>query len=365
MNWSTADFSHMRRAVRLAQKGLYGTHPNPRVGCVLVKNGRIIAEGWHQFAGGPHAEINALQAAGEDANDADCYVTLEPCSHTGRTPPCAEALIRAKIKRVVAAMEDPNPAVAGRGLERLSREGVVVETGLLESLAMDLNPGFIKRMHQHLPYVRCKLAMSLDGRTAMADGESKWISGVPARWDAQRLRAQSSAIMTGIGTVLADDPRLTVRDVDTGGRQPLRIVIDPELKFPVSARMLKEEGRTLVFSRLDNPSVKSKLTRAGAEIVVLSDEGFLKSVLRYLADTEAVNEVLLESGSRLAGSMLTWGLVDELIIYQAPLLMGDTASGLFHLPDVRTMQDAVKLELIETRYVGKDLRLKWKVKNGK
>lgn len=355
----------MRRAFRLARKGVYGTHPNPRVGCVLVKDGRIIAEGWHEYAGGPHAEINALLAADGDAKDAECFVTLEPCSHRGRTPPCVDALIEAEIKRVVAAMEDPNPAVAGRGLERLRREGITVETGLLENLAMELNPGFMKRMHQQLPYVRCKLAMSLDGRTAMDDGESKWISGTPARKDAQILRAQSSAIMTGIGTVLADDPRLTVRDVDTGGRQPLRIVIDPELKFPPSSRMLNEDGRTLVFTRLDNREVKSKLTNAGAEIVVVSEDNFLLSVLHYLAVSEAVNEILLESGSTLAGSMLSLGLLDELIIYQAPMLMGDAARGLFHLPDIKTMKDALKLEIIETRVVGKDLRLRLKVKNKK
>ena len=363
MNWSIDDYSHMRRAIRLARKGLYGAHPNPRVGCVLVKDGRIIGEGWHEYAGGPHAEVNALQAAGGSANDADCYVTLEPCSHTGRTPPCAEALITAKVGRVVAAMEDPNPAVAGRGLERLRIEGITVESGLLERQAMDLNPGFIKRMHEQLPYVRCKLAMSLDGRTAMADGESKWISGVPARKDAQQLRAQSSAIMTGIGTVLADDPRLTVRDLDTGGRQPLRIVIDPELKLPPSARMLREEGRTLVFSRVDNEAGRMKLTKAGAEILVLEEEDFLPSVLRYLAGEEAVNEILLESGSKLAGSMLALGLIDELIIYQAPLLMGDAARGLFHLPELKTMADAIQLELIETRQIGKDLRIKLKVKS--
>lgn len=363
MNWSIDDYSHMRRAIRLARNGLYGTHPNPRVGCVLVKGGRIIGEGWHDYAGGPHAETNALQAAGEDAIDADCYVTLEPCSHAGRTPPCAEALIVAKIKRVVAAMQDPNPAVAGRGLDELRRNGIAVEIGLLESQAMDLNPGFIKRMHEQLPYVRCKLAMSLDGRTAMADGESKWISGEQARKDAQRLRAQSSAIMTGAGTVLADDPRLTVRDLNTGGRHPLRIVIDPELKFPASARMLKEDGRTLVFTTLDNSVSKSKLVQAGAEIVVFSDGDFLRSVLSYLAESEEVNEILLESGSTLAGSMLIQGLLDELIIYQAPLLMGDGARGLFHLPELKTMADTIKLELIETRQVGKDMRIKLKVKS--
>jgi diaminohydroxyphosphoribosylaminopyrimidine deaminase/5-amino-6-(5-phosphoribosylamino)uracil reductase len=363
VNWTIDDYTHMSRAVRLARTGWYTTHPNPRVGCVLVRDGRLIGAGWHEYAGGPHAEVNALTAAGEEARGADCYVTLEPCSHTGRTPPCADALIGAGIRRLITAMPDPNPAVAGRGLERLRRAGVVVETGLLESRAVDLNPGFIKRMTEQLPYVRCKLAMSLDGRTAMAGGESAWISGVPSRMDVQRLRAQSAAIMTGIGTVLADDPRLTVRDIDTGGRQPLRVVIDPQLKFPNSARMLKEAGRTLIFTQAHNKEIAGQLTRAGAEIIVLPADGFLSAVHHYLALTEEINEVLLESGARLAGSMLNLGLLDEVIVYQAPLLMGDGARGLFHLPDIKAMSHAVKIEITDTRKIGKDQRITFKVQH--
>lgn len=363
MNWSIEDYSHMSRALRLARRGLYTTHPNPRVGCVLVRDGRVIGEGWHDYAGGPHAEVNAITTAGEEAGGTDCYVTLEPCSHTGRTPPCAEALLAAGVKRIISAMPDPNPVVAGRGLERLRRDGVVVETGLLESLARNLNPGYIKRMENQRPYVRCKLAMSLDGRTAMTDGESQWISGTPSRTDVQRLRAQSSAIMTGIGTVLADDPRLTVRDMDTGGRQPLRVVIDPNLKFPATARMLKEEGRTLIFTHGGNKLVQERLSFAGAEIIVLPEDGFLAAVQRYLALTEEVNEVLLESGARLAGAMLQQTLVDEIIVYQAPLLMGDGARGLFHLPAIASMADVIKLEITDIRHIGEDMRIKLKVKS--
>jgi len=330
---------------------------------VLVRDGRVIGEGWHEYTGGPHAEVNAMTAAGGEVGGADCYVTLEPCSHTGRTPPCAQALVAAGIKRIISAMPDPNPVVAGRGLERLRREGVVVETGLLESPARDLNPGFIRRMEKQRPYVRCKLAMSLDGRTAMADGESQWISGASSRMDVQRLRAQSSAIMTGIGTVLADDPRLTVRDLNTGGSQPLRVVIDPGLKFPVSARMLKEDGRTLIFTHGENTAAWKLLTTAGAEIIVLPADGFLAAVQRYLALNEEVNEVLLECGARLAGVMLQQGLLDEIIIYQAPLLMGDGARGLFHLPAIASMADVIKLEITDTRNIGKDMRYKLKVKS--
>lgn len=366
VNWSSQDYSHMSRALRLARRGWYTTHPNPRVGCVLVRDGRVLGEGWHQCAGAPHAEVNALEAAGGEVKGAECYVTLEPCAHTGRTPPCAEALINAGINRIIAAMPDPNPAVAGRGLALMRESGIVVETGLLESEAMGLNPGFIKRMTLQRPFVRCKLAMSLDGRTAMADGNSRWISGAHARRDVQRLRAQSAAIMTGIGTVLADDPRLTVRDEDTGGRQPLRAVIDPGLRFPDSARMLREAGRTLIFTHREDGPLIERLTAAGAEVLVFPEgDGFLAAVDHHLAVREQVNEVLLESGARLAGSMLHQGLLDEIIIYQAPLLMGDAAKGLFHLPDIRTMEDAVRVELVEIRQIGKDLRLKLKVKSEK
>ena len=360
MNWSGQDYSHMARALQLARRGLYTTRPNPRVGCVLVRDGRIIGEGWHEYAGAPHAEVNAMAAAGGEVKGADCYVTLEPCAHSGRTPPCAEALVKAQVSRVIAAMADPNPQVAGNGLGLLRNAGIAVECGLQESAARDLNPGFIQRMTLQRPYIRCKLAMSLDGRTAMADGASRWISGDPSRHDVQRLRARSCAIITGIGTVLADDPRLTVRDMDTGASQPLRVVIDPGLKFPLSARMLQEPGRTLIFTQThESPG---RLADAGAQVIVLPPEGFLEAVLRYLAVTEQINEVLLECGARLAGAMLNQGLVDEVVLYQAPLLMGDDAKGLFHLPHITSMGDALRVEITEIRNIGKDLRLTLKVK---
>lgn len=355
----------MARALHLAGRGLYTTHPNPRVGCVLVKNDRIVAEGWHEFAGGAHAEVNALNNARDDASGAACYLTLEPCSHTGRTPPCADALIQAGIKKVTAAMLDPNPEVSGKGILRLEQAGVETAVGLMSEQAQYINRGYVMRRTLGRPFIRCKLAMSLDGRTAMADGESIWISGPEARADVQRFRAQSSAIMTGIGTVLADDPGLDVRDIGLE-RHPVRVVIDPELKFPESARMLGLPGGTIIFTAGPERESQMKLEQAGAEIVLIDDnkETFLNKVLAYLAVTEEINEVLLESGPTLAGSMLSEGLIDEIILYQAPVLMGDGARGLFHLPEIRSMEDKIVLELVESRRVGIDFRFTFNTKPG-
>ena len=349
----------MARALRLARRGMAGTTPNPRVGCVLVKDGAIIGEGWHEFAGGPHAEVNALSRAVTAAAGCDCYVTLEPCSHSGKTPPCTEALIGAAVSRVIAAMPDPNPRVSGRGFARLQEAGIRVESGLLETDSRALNPGFIKRMTRQLPYVRCKLAMSLDGRTALDNGESKWITGTPAREDVQRLRSQSCAVMTGSGTVLADDPRLDLRGAGSNGRQPLRVVLDRRLRFPETARMLRQSGRTLVFTLNPDPGCKETLTAAGAQVIVMQTEAenFSGEVLRWLAREEQVNEILLEAGAVLSGGMLRSDLIDELIVYQAPLLLGNAARGLFDLPPLKNMKDKIGLELLDLRQLGRDLRL--------
>ncbi|MEO6696583.1 MAG: bifunctional diaminohydroxyphosphoribosylaminopyrimidine deaminase/5-amino-6-(5-phosphoribosylamino)uracil reductase RibD, partial [Gammaproteobacteria bacterium] len=317
-----ADYEYMARALQLATRGLYTTHPNPRVGCVLVRDGTIIGEGWHERAGEPHAELHALQQAAEGARGATAYVTLEPCCHHGRTPPCSEALIKAGVARVVVAMTDPNPKVAGQGLEQLKRAGIPVETGVLQSEAEKLNPGFIMRMQNRRPYVRCKLAMTLDGRTATAAGESKWITGEAARADVQRLRAQSSAIMTGINTVLADDPRFTVRldELEPSVvRQPLRVIVDSKLRMPSNARMLSERGQTLVLTCVQDEIRKVPLLKAGAEVVSLADaqgKVDLGAALLLLAERYyEVNEVLLEAGPVLSGAMLEQGLIDELVIY--------------------------------------------------
>ncbi len=359
------DQHYMAQAIRLAARGIYSTHPNPNVGCVIVNEGVVVGEGWHRQAGGPHAEAFALQQAGERARTATVYVTLEPCSHHGRTPPCSDALVAAGVSRVVVAMQDPNPRVAGRGLRGLTEAGIAVQVGLLESQARALNPGFISRMQRRRPWVRVKLAASLDGRTAMASGESKWISGAAARQDVQRLRARSSAILTGIGTVLADDPALNVR-LDAQQlygvaplRQPLRVVLDPDLTMSAQAQMLSLPGQTLIFTSVSDPRRYSGLQRSGAEIAPVagaSGQLDLAAVLERLAERE-INEVLLECGPTLAGAFLQSGLVDELIVYLAPHLMGDSARGLFKLPGLERMQDRVALEWLDVRQVGSELRI--------
>ncbi len=349
----------MARALALAERGLYTTHPNPRVGCVLVLNGTVVGEGWHQCAGEPHAETHALRTAGPQAAGATAYVTLEPCCHHGRTPPCTDALIKAGIQRVIAAMPDPNPLVSGRGFAALTAAGIEVTRGLLEKQAAALNASFIQRMRTGRPYVRCKLAMSLDGRTALADGESQWITGEAARADVQRLRAQSAAIMTGIGTVLADDPALTVRRHDLGRPdQPLRVVLDSALRLPPNARVLSEPGHLLVLTCRDDAAHSAVLAAKGAEVMVLpaAEHGVdLVAVMNELG-RRGINEVLVEAGARLNGALLQAGLIDEMVIYIAPHLMGDAALGLFHV-HIGTMAARIALDIVEWRAVGTDFRL--------
>ncbi|MCB1776202.1 MAG: bifunctional diaminohydroxyphosphoribosylaminopyrimidine deaminase/5-amino-6-(5-phosphoribosylamino)uracil reductase RibD [Candidatus Competibacteraceae bacterium] len=348
----------MARALMLARRGLYGADPNPRVGCVLVRSGRIIGEGWHERAGEPHAEVNALERAGDRARGATAYITLEPCCHQGRTPPCTGALLNAGITRMVAAMPDPNPQVAGRGLAQLQAAGIQVECGLLETEAQALNPGFIQRMTQGLPFIRVKLAMSLDGRTALASGESQWLTGEAARQDVQRLRARSSAILTGIGTVLADDPALNVR-LPEASRQPLRIILDTELRTPPTAQTLRLPGSVLIFSGVADPVAQAPLQAAGAEIRVTPRGEWaldLSVVMAELARREC-NEIHVECGPTLAGALLQAELVDELVIYLAPVLLGNKARGLFQLPELTRMSQRAKLEILEMRAVGKDWRI--------
>ena len=356
---SDADLEYMARALVLARRGLFSTAPNPRVGCVLVRDGDMVGAGWHRYTGGPHAEVLALEEAGDSARGADCYVTLEPCCHTGKTPPCTRALVDAGVKRVIAAMTDPDPRVGGRGLQALEEAGIRTRVGVLEAAARNVNPGFVKRMTRGLPYVRCKLAMSLDGRTAMADGGSRWITGEEARHDVQRLRARSCAVVTGSGTVIADDPRLTVRDIDTGGRLPHRVVLDRRLRTPPGARLLAEPGRTLIMTLSNDRKLRAALEAAGAKVVVFGDEpgGFLHGCLRYLAGEEQANEVLVEAGATLCGAMVAEALVDELILYQAPVLLGDRTRGLLELKGIERIDEGLRLELAEVRQVGADLRL--------
>jgi diaminohydroxyphosphoribosylaminopyrimidine deaminase/5-amino-6-(5-phosphoribosylamino)uracil reductase len=327
---------------------------------VLVRDGEIVGEGWHERAGEAHAEVYALRAAGEQAKGATAYVTLEPCCHHGRTPPCSQALIDAGVTRVVAAMQDPNPEVAGKGLAQLQQAGIDTESGLMQAEAEALNPGFCQRMRTGRPYVRCKLAMSLDGRTAMASGESKWISGEASRRQVHRLRARSSAIMTGIGTVLADDPSLDVRLGEappaSGWLQPLRIVLDPNLSMPTNSRMLRLTGRTLIVTATEDSERQAELESAGAAVIHLPAPGGridLPELMIYLGN-EGINEVLLETGATLSGAMLQSGLIDELVIYMAPHLMGNDARGLFDLPGINQMQERIDLTITDVRAVGQD-----------
>ena len=328
---------------------------------MIVNKDEIVGEGWHQKAGGPHAEIHALKQAGDRALGATAYVTLEPCSHHGRTPPCSEALIKAGVSRVVIAMQDPNPLVAGKGMKQLIAAGIQVESGVLQQQAEMLNPGFIKRMSKGLPYVRVKLAMSLDGRTAMSSGESKWITGEQARHDVQRLRARSSAILTGSGTVLADDPSMNVRlsasdlGISDEPDQPLRVVIDNHLSCPQDAKLFCLRGESLVFTA----SADSLWQKDHVEIIRLTahrDRIDLTEAMQYLAGRE-INEVHVEAGSRLCGALLAAELVDEIIIYMAPHIMGDGAKGLFHLPELSEMSQRVDLEIKDIRPIGKDWRI--------
>ena len=357
------DREHMARAIALAERGLYTTDPNPRVGCVVVRDGRVVGEGWHRMAGEPHAEVNALRAAGDAALGATAYVTLEPCRHQGRTGPCSRALIEAGITRVVVGMLDPNPEVRGGGLAELETAGIAVESGVLETQARALNPGFVARMTRGRPFVRCKLAMSLDGRTAMASGESRWITGPPARADVHRWRARSAAVVTGVGTVLADDPAMTARPEEFGESHAvlpaLKVVLDSSLRMPPGAKVLSPPGSTLVVFAHPQPDRMAALEAAGAdlEVVAAAEHGVdLAAAMQRLAARE-INEVLLECGPTLAGACLAAGLVDEILLYVAPVLMGDAARGLFHLPAVRAMADRHRLDIVDIRQIGDDWRV--------
>ncbi|EZQ13912.1 diaminohydroxyphosphoribosylaminopyrimidine deaminase [Halopseudomonas bauzanensis] len=357
----------MARAIQLAARGLYTTEPNPRVGCVLARDGEIVGEGWHVRAGEGHAEVNALAQAGERARGATAYVTLEPCSHFGKTPPCANALIDAGVSRVVAAMQDPNPQVAGQGLARLRAAGIEVDCGLLESEARDLNPGFIKRMQQGLPWVRLKLAMSLDGRTAMASGESQWITGPQARADVQRLRARSGAVISGADSVLLDDSALTVRAAELGldadlataaaASQPLRVLIDGRLRVPLQQRLFREAGPVLVVCA-DTQQREAEYRHHGAELLALPGEQGRVDLggLLYELGRRGCNEVLVESGADLAGAFWRAALVDELIVYMAPRLLGSRARPLLDLPFDR-MAEAMDLDVTDMRVIGRDWRI--------
>lgn len=390
----------MSRALELAARGLDTTHPNPRVGCVIVQGDRIVGEGWHEWAGEAHAEIAALRAAGAAAAGGTAYVTLEPCSHHGRTPPCADALIQARLSRVVFAMRDPDPRVSGRGAERLRRAGVRVECGLMEREAAELNAGYVLRLTAGRPWVRVKLALSLDGRTALASGASRWITGEEARRDVQRWRARSSAVMTGIGTVLTDDPRLDVRigaasegpSKTARVRQPVRVVLDGGLRTPPSARLFDGGGEVWIFTASADPDRRSALVARGARVerVDQTDQTDqadqadqprrvekaerieqterieraggdarldLRRVLAQLAEAH-INELHVEAGPTLAGALIREGLADELLLYVAPILLGPQARPLVELPTLADLPGAPRFDIVELHRIGADLRIR-------
>ncbi|MGI8560325.1 MAG: bifunctional diaminohydroxyphosphoribosylaminopyrimidine deaminase/5-amino-6-(5-phosphoribosylamino)uracil reductase RibD [Luteimonas sp.] len=369
MSFSATDHVHMARALRLAERGAYTTRPNPMVGCVVAHDDEVVGEGWHQRQGGPHAEVFALQAAGKRAEGATAYVTLEPCAHTGSTGPCTDALIEAGVVRVVAAMRDPFPEVDGKGFEQLRAAGIAVEHGLMETQARTLNRAWLSRIERGRPWVRVKLAMSLDGRTALANGDSKWISGEASRADAMRWRARSGALLTGSGTVLADDPQLTVRfetlfrererGWDEGAAiefvPPLRVVLDPGLATVARGRVRGGDAPTLYLHAAD---AKPPRGFSADHAVVPSRNGALDlhAVLGLLAERQ-VNEVQVETGATLSGALLQAGLVDELLLYVAPVLLGDDARPLFQGLGIGEMEQRLQLRLVETRHLGDDLRL--------
>lgn len=355
--FSADDHRYMARALELAQRGLYTTTPNPRVGCVVVRDGTIVGEGWHEKAGAPHAEVNALSAAGARARGATAYVTLEPCAHHGRTPPCVDALIAAGVGRVAAAMQDPNPLVAGKGLAALREKGVEVVAGLLEAEARDLNTGFVSRMTRGRPWVRMKIAASLDGKTALNNGKSQWITGEAARRDGHHWRARACAILTGIGTVKDDDPQLTVREVATT-RQPLRVIVDSRLEISPAARVLAGGNVLVACAREDRERMRA-LEEKGAQVVVIpnrSGKVELPDLFGELARRE-VNEVHVEAGWKLNGSLLGEGLVDEIVLYLAPSLVGDAAQGMFNLPELTELSGRRDLKVHDLRMIGDDIRV--------
>jgi diaminohydroxyphosphoribosylaminopyrimidine deaminase/5-amino-6-(5-phosphoribosylamino)uracil reductase len=367
-SFSLEDHRFMQRAISLAKRGHFTTSPNPRVGCVLVKNGEVIGEGFHQKAGQGHAEVHALKQAGVEAKDATAYVTLEPCSHYGLTPPCAEALIKAKVSHVIAAMVDPNPKVSGRGLAMLEAAGITTQFGLLAQDASALNPGFIHLMTTKMPFVRCKLAASLDGKTAMASGESQWITASEARTDVQRLRAQSCGVICGADSVIFDNAKMNVRWDSLGAlknsyveediRQPVRIVIDGRNRLTPELAIFQQPSKILIIRHtIENTHVWPHFVeQVQIKKAIGSERVDLHALLTYLAK-QGLNDVLIESGAQLAGAFIEQGLVDELVLYQAAKLMGNDGKGLVNMPSIVKLSEAKTLDITDVRLIGKDIRL--------
>ena len=360
MQYTAEDHVFMSRALQLTERGRDTATPNPNVACVIVKGGRIIGEGWHERAGEPHAEVRALQAASESVEGATVYVTLEPCAHQGRTPPCADTLVKAKVGRVVAALEDPNPLVHGRGATVLRDAGIRVDVGLMSAQAEDAHRGFLHRMRFKRPWMRIKSAASLDGRIALANGESQWITGEAARRDVHALRARSCAMLTGIGTVLRDDPELTVRHVPCS-RQPRRVLIDSRLDIPPTAKILQGVA-PIVFTVSQDRAKRERLLALGAEVLDAPEDRSkpgktdLAAIARILGE-HGFNEVTVETGAKLSGSLLAAGVIDEIVLYIAPMILGDSAQGLFAIPELKSLDAALRPTIVDVRQVGADIRI--------
>ena len=355
--FTAADNDYMATALSLAKQGMYTAHPNPRVGCVIVRNDQIVGQGWHQITGGPHAEVAALEEAGDNARNATAYVTLEPCAHQGNTGPCCDALVAAGLSRVVIAVEDPFSEVAGQGKSKIEAAGIDVSVGLLESEARSLNSGYFSRIQRERPFVRLKVATSIDGATAMSDGESKWITGDSARQDVQKLRASSGGVMTGIGTVISDNPKLTVRDASITTRQPIRALLDSQLRASTKAHIFEESAATLVFCVNDERRESYENSHAKVHKVAATDKRpDLPMVLKILAE-EGINDLLVEAGSVLSGNLIENNLIDELVIYQAPHIMGSNTKPMFLTPQWKSLQDRLSLDIQDIRKIGADYRI--------
>jgi diaminohydroxyphosphoribosylaminopyrimidine deaminase / 5-amino-6-(5-phosphoribosylamino)uracil reductase len=363
LTWTAQDYLFMSRAIQIARRGRFTCEPNPRVGCVISKGEQLIAEGWHQVTGEAHAEINALNQC-DDASGSTVYLTLEPCSHIGRTPPCIEALIKAEVEEVNIAMLDPNPLVSGAGIKQLKNAGITVRQGLLEAEAIKLNPGFIKRMTSGLPYVYCKMAMSLDGRTALANGESQWISSEQSRRDVHRLRAGSSAVLTTVDTVIKDNASLNARNLEFDFKQPIRVIIDRELKVSLQAKIFSIAGKVIIYTEVDDQALIGEIESSDVEVVsIAKSDNWLIDVFTNLAKEVEVNEVMVEAGSTLFGALIEAGLIDEFIVYMAPSILGNDAQPLLRIHKLEELSESIKMKLVDVRQFGQDLRLTYNLNN--
>ena len=359
--WTAKDYQFMSQAIQLAKYGQYTCDPNPIVGCVIIQNDSVVSEGWHAMFGEAHAEINALNAC-EDSTDSTVYVTLEPCSYHGRTPPCIDALVDAKPKKIIISMVDPNPKVSGNGIRELKKSGIEIKQGLLETQARKLNNGFIKRMTLGLPYIRCKMAQSLDGATALANGNSQWITSLKARRDVHYLRAASSAILTSVETIVRDNPMLNPRNLEFDFKEPIRVIVDRNLRIPEKSRIFEHKSKIIIYTQIESDNHK-KFRNHDLDIVCIQkSDTWLNDVCKNMAKEYEINEVLIESGATFSGAMIDAGLVDELVIYMTPKLFGHESLPLFKLKKNNAIEDTLECEYSDIRKIGKDLRLTLKLK---